>query len=103
MMIDCRLHAERLASDGSKRSFLAALDELPDGVFVVVPAWGEGVYLVCGDYLLAWSPKGYRERRRRPRFEAVRVLTPKSTVETIRAGYVPGIHRSAVDVDGGRA
>jgi hypothetical protein len=97
-VIDDRLHAERIASDRSKRSFVAALDELPVGVFVTVPVWGESSYLVRGDYLLAWSPGGYGERLRRPKGEEVRVLTPKSTVETIRAGYVPEIHASAGDV-----
>ncbi|HTU22424.1 MAG TPA: hypothetical protein VMG10_30570 [Gemmataceae bacterium] len=96
--IDDRLHAERLAPDRSKRSFVAALDDLPDGVIVALAAWGAQACLVWGDYLLAWSPGGYGERRRRPKVEAVRVLTPKSTVETIRAGYVPEIHPSAVDV-----
>ena len=96
--IDSRLHAERLAPDRSKRSFVAALDELPDGVFMAVAAWGEQAYLVRGDHLLAWSPGGYDERRRRPKGEEARVLTPKSTVGTIRAGYVPEIHPSAVDV-----
>jgi hypothetical protein len=95
-LIDDRLHAERIGPDRSKRYYVAALDDLPDGVFVVVPAWGDQAYLVRGDYLLAWSPGGYGERRRRPKGEAVRVLTPKSTVETIRAGYVPEIHLSAV-------
>jgi hypothetical protein len=93
--IDDRLHAERIALDRSKRSFMAARDDLPDGVIVAVAAWGERAYLVRGDRLLAWSPGGYGERRRRPKDEAVRVLTPKSTVETIRAGYVPEIHPSA--------
>jgi hypothetical protein len=97
-VIDDRLHTERIASDRSERSFVTALDELPDGVFVTVPAWGERAYLVQGDYLLAWSPAGYGERRRRPNGEVVRVLTPKSTMETIRAGYVPAIHPSAADV-----
>ena len=86
------------APDRSKRSFMASLDELPDGVFVTVAAWGEQAYLVWGDYLLAWSPGGYGERRRRPKGEEVRVLTPKSTVKAIRAGYVPEIHPSAVGI-----
>ncbi len=94
--IDDRLHAERVAPDRSKRSFEAAVDGLPDGVFVAVPAWGERAYLVLGDYLLAWSPGGYCERRRRPKGEEVRVLTPPSTVKAIRAGYAPEIHPSAV-------
>ncbi|OWK34756.1 hypothetical protein [Fimbriiglobus ruber] len=95
-MIDDRLHAERLTSDRTKRSYRENLDELPDGVFVTVLKWGEQAYLVYGDRLLAWSPGGYGERRRRPKGEEANVLTPKSTVETIRAGYVPEIHPSAV-------
>jgi hypothetical protein len=99
MMIDDRLHSERLASDRSersKRSFVAALDELPDGVFVTVAAWGEQAYLVRGDRLLSWSPGGYCERRLRPKGDEVRVLTPESTVRALRAGYAPEIHPSAV-------
>jgi hypothetical protein len=94
--IDDRLHAERLATDRSKRTFEAALDGLPDGVFVVVPAWGEEAYLVRGDELLAWSQGGYRERRRRPKGNDVRVLTPPTTVKAMRAGYTPELHPSAV-------
>jgi len=94
--IDRRLHSERLAANRSKRSFVAALDELPDGVLVTVAAWGEQAYLVWGDHLTAWSPGGYGKRRRRPQGEAVKVLTPPSTVAAIRAGYVPKVHPSAV-------
>jgi hypothetical protein len=94
--IDDRLHAERLAPDRSKRTFEAALDGLPDGVCVAVPAWGDEAYLVRGDELLAWSHGGYVYRRRRPQGEEVRVLTPPSTVKAIRAGYAPDLHPSAV-------
>jgi hypothetical protein len=94
--IDDRLHAERIAPDRSKRTFKAALDGLPDGVIVAVPASGQKAYLVRGDDLLAWSPGGYRERRRRLKGEEVRVLTPPSTVKAIRAGYVPEVHPSAL-------
>ena len=93
--IDDRLHAERVAPDRSKRSFVAPLDGLPDGVFVTVPAWGEEAYLVRGGYLLAWSPGGYGERRGRPKGAEVEVLTPPSTVAAIRAGYAPQVHPSA--------
>jgi hypothetical protein len=93
--IDARLHAERLAPDRSRRSFVSALDELPDGVFVTLPAWGGQAYLVWGDHLLAWSPGGYGGQRRRPKGEEVKVLTPPSTVRAIRAGYAPEVHPSA--------
>lgn len=96
--IDSRLHVERVTADRSKHTFTAALDGLPNGVFVTVAAWGEQAYLVRGACLLAWSPGGYGERRRRPKDEEVRVLTPQSTVETILAGYVPETHSSAVEL-----
>lgn len=96
--IDDRLHAERIADDRSKRSYLAALDDLPDGVIVSVATEAEQAYLVWGGRLLAWSPGGYGERRRRPKAKQVRVLTPPSTVKAIRAGYVPEVHPSAEEI-----
>ncbi len=92
--IDNRLHAERVTADRSKRCYTAALDELPDGVFVILES-EEQAYLVWGDHLFAWSPGGYRERPNRPKEEMVRVLTPPSTVAAIRAGYAPEVHVTA--------
>jgi hypothetical protein len=93
--IDNRLHGERVAADRSKHCFPAPLDELPNGVFVTLEASKERAYLVWGDCLLAWSPRGYLERRPRPKDETVSVLTPLSTVAAIRAGYNPEVHDSA--------
>ncbi len=93
--IDNRLHSERGAPDRSKHSFTTSLDGLPDGVFVTIAAWGQQAYLIWGDSLLEWSPGGYCKRRPRPDGEIVRVLTPKSTVAAIRAGYTPEVHVSA--------
>jgi hypothetical protein len=86
--IDEQLHAERLRPDGCKRTFTANLDDLPDGVFVQ-RGGGDEAWLVRGGSLLAWSPGGYREQRSRPEGEHVEVLTPRSTVAAIRAGYLP--------------
>ena len=94
--IDSRLHTERLTADRSKRSFTAALDQLPDGVFVTLKERGETAYLVWRGSLLEWSQGSYQERRPRPQCKRVRVLTPESTVEAIRAGYVPEVHTSAL-------
>jgi hypothetical protein len=94
-LIDERLHAERLTEDHAKRSFTARLEEIPDGVFVTDWTSENQAYLVLNENLLAWTPNGYRESRRKPRGKQVNVLTPESTVRTIRAGYMPGIHFSA--------
>jgi hypothetical protein len=93
--IDDRLHSERLGPDRSKRTFRAKLDELPDGVFVMLDDRGGDAYLIRGDRLLAWSPVGYRGRLPRPCGVVVTVLTPRSTVGAIRAGYEPQVHPSA--------
>src|SRR5262249_24838169 len=93
--IDSRLHAERVDAQGGKRPFQADLDRLPSGVFVTLPGQEEQAWLLWGDWLLAWSPGGYGERRTRPLGVQVAVLTPGSTVEVIRAGYVPGLDSSA--------
>jgi hypothetical protein len=95
--MDDRLHAERVAPDRSKRTFTAPIDELPDGVFVRLGGPEAIACLVRGDDLLDWSPGGYAGRRPRPVGQVVSVLTPRSTVAAIRAGYRPGIHPSAFD------
>jgi hypothetical protein len=92
--LDEQLHAERLQSDGSKRVFPANLDDLPEGVLLTRQDSWERAYLLWDGHLLAWSAGGYRERIPRPRKEEVAVLTPPSTVEAIRAGYVPEVHAS---------
>jgi hypothetical protein len=93
--IDRRLHAERVAEDGSKRVFTAGLDGLPDGVFVRQAGREETPYLVCGGDLLAWTPGGYTARIARPAKAEVQVVTPGSIVKAIVAGYVPDVHPSA--------
>jgi hypothetical protein len=92
--MDDRLHAERIAADKTKRTFVAPLDELPDGVFVTTRASPDQALLVWGGRLLAWSPGGYGEKRPRSN-ENVIVLTPASTVAALRAGYLPDVHPSA--------
>ena len=92
--IDRQLHEERLGPGGTKRMFQAALDELPDGVFVRLPGY-QPAWLVWEGQLLAWSAGGYEKRVPRLRGVKVCVLTPPSTVAAIRAGFAPGVHESA--------
>jgi hypothetical protein len=93
--IDDRLHAERVGPGRSKRTFPARLDDLPDGVFVAGPGLADEAFLTRGNSLLLWSPGGYSERRPRPVGVEVSVLTPRSIVDVIRAGFLPEVHPSA--------
>jgi hypothetical protein len=93
--IDERLHADRLGPGRSKQTFTACLDDLPDGVFVTQTGSKDQALLIKGNSLLVWSPAGYRKRLRRKKHEVVSMLTPKSTVAAIRAGFIPQIHLSA--------
>ena len=91
--LDERLHAERI--DGPR--FRAPFDDLPDGAFVLED--GEP-WLVLGSELLQWTPGGYARRRPRPSGEAL-LITPPTTVEVLRAGWVPVVpflHPSAASV-----
>ncbi len=95
--IDAQLHAERV--DPKTRGQLhhqAALDELPDGSFVLHQG---APYLVFGSDLLRWTAAGYLDRmRRRPRQRAT-LITPPSLVAVMRTGWeerlVPLFHPSA--------
>jgi hypothetical protein len=94
--IDAQLHAERLA-DGAQRHHDAALDELPDGAFVLHDG---APWLVRGAALLRWTPGGYAERTTRPAGTRAVLITPPSLVAVLRAGWddaaVPLLHPSAV-------
>jgi PAS domain-containing protein len=92
--LDRVLHEDRLAADGRQRTFRAALEALPDGVFVTLAEASAVPLLLWRGALRAWSPAGYGPAIPRPGGLAT-VLTPRSTVAAIRAGYVPGVHPSA--------
>lgn len=89
--IDARLHADRVLPDRSKRTYRAALSGLPDGAYVQF----DGVAsLVWGNRLSTWSDGGYIGRRARPMNVQVDVLTPRSIVAVLSAGYAPQLHPS---------
>ena len=86
-----RLHNDRLASPGVRRTYQAPLDSLPDGAMIELDG---APWLVLGDRLLAWSHGGYHRERDRPG-GGVTVLTPRATVAVLAAGYRPALHHSA--------
>ena len=90
--MDRVLHAERLDAR-RKRTYRAPFATLPDGVFVALDG---AAWLVRERELLAWSDSGYAERRARPLRGEADVLTPRSIVALVAAGYPVWVHPSAV-------
>jgi hypothetical protein len=94
--MDLQLHGERV-TEGTRdqRHRDAALDDLPDGAFVLRDG---APWLVLGRELLVWTPAGYGERGARPRGAPTTLITPPSLVAVLRAGWegaVPLLHPSA--------
>jgi hypothetical protein len=97
--LDVRLHAERWASARGQAARGTALDgraiaALPDGAMVSAAG---GTFAIHGDRLLPWSfgsygpPAGIGEFAR----SEIRLITPKTTVEVLKAGYRPVWHPTA--------
>jgi hypothetical protein len=81
--IDEIIHKERIAKDGSKVTYEAAIENLPDGAFLLI---GNEPYLLAGSAIHHWTPFGYDECLPLPKGE-VTVLTPRSVVNAFMAGY----------------
>ncbi len=92
--IDARLHEQRL-QNGVKRihPLRVAPAELPDGAMVVLS--GEA-YLVARGLAFRWCVSGYTAPVLLPRADGL--LTPPSTVSTLRAGFRCTLHPSVSDV-----
>jgi len=75
-----------------KRTHRAPIGDLPDGTFVVLAG---AAWLLLGAEALAWSDRGYTERRPRPSAGEVDVLTPPAIVAVFRRGYQPAVHPTA--------
>lgn len=94
--IDWLLHRERVDSVSRRQvTHTATLDTLPDGTFVTLPGKPGTPCLVLGRQLLAWTAEGYRAAHDRPRALEVVVLTPRTTVGALAAGFRPQLHPSA--------
>lgn len=90
--IDRVLHLERVRHGGGKKTYQAAVSTLPAGSIVE----HEGrPYLARTGKLRPWSFAGYGPAVSLSPATEVTVLTPKSIVQAIRAGFVPEVHESA--------
>jgi hypothetical protein len=90
--MDRILHAERVTRRKEKRTYAARLSSLPDGA--LVEHRGRAC-LKWGGRLLPWSFEGYGRAMAASPSSRVDVLTPRSIVRAIRAGFVPQVHESA--------
>ena len=86
--IDRVLHAERLDRDGRKKTYRAALSSLPDGTMV---EHAGSPHLIWRGKLRTWSFGGYGPGVNAVPDGEVDVLTPRSIVGAIRAGFVPQV------------
>lgn len=90
--MDRILHSERLEATGSKRTYRAGFDTLPDHTFVRNSG---RIARISGARIQFWSFGGYRASEARPVGIEVEVLTPPSIVAVLDAGYLPMLHTSA--------
>jgi hypothetical protein len=90
--IDRVLQSERVQRGGSKKTYETVLSSLPKGVFV---ERGGLAYLLWAGKLLPWSFAGYGPSVDGSSRSSVTVLTPKSIVLAIGAGFAPQVHESA--------
>ncbi|KXG85041.1 hypothetical protein [Agrobacterium bohemicum] len=88
--IDIILHKERLQSRRKRvNMLLSPLDELPDGAMI---AAGGNAYLTMKGKQYRWSAQGYERAHTLPFVDGL--LTPPSTLRTLKAGYRPLLHPS---------
>lgn len=85
--MDKALHAARIAR-GRQTTFRAVLRDLPAGTFVALDDRPGEAFLVDHGALHRWSHAGYGPTVAMPGTDAT-VLTPRPTVEVLRAGYAP--------------
>jgi len=86
--IDMVLHRERM-EHGRKliHAIPGPLSELPDGAVI---AMSGSAFTVSGGQAFRWTEYGYEPPQRIPRADGL--LTPPSTLMTLRAGYRPALH-----------
>jgi hypothetical protein len=92
--IDLRLHAERLDHQRNRITYIGSLASLPDAAFVVHDAQP---HLYHASRLWPWQPGGYDTGVEMPGSTEVAVLTPRSVVMTLAAGFEVQIDPTAID------
>jgi hypothetical protein len=84
--IDDILHQERMDSNGMKVTYKEQLDLLPEGSFIEHE--DKPFLILKSNLLIGWTAFGYQDSIELTKGIEVTVLTPKSIVNTFRAGYL---------------
>jgi hypothetical protein len=84
--IDEVLHKERINRNGTKATFTESCANLPNGAFVLYEG---SPFRVLDGLIFRWTPSGYEPRKPIPPTNKMTILTPRSIVNTFRAGYIP--------------
>jgi hypothetical protein len=85
--IDKILHAERI-NKGEKVTYDEDPANLPNGTFILIDG---KPYAIWGKLIYQWTPFGYEKGITLLTAKKVKVLTPKSIVNMLKAGYEPQI------------
>jgi hypothetical protein len=92
--VDRVLHGERTGAAvpvEMRGPFVA----LPEGSFIELMERPGEAWLIWRGMLHLWTPWGYARREPQGAGQLARLLTPPSTVNALRSGYVPQVHPSA--------
>jgi hypothetical protein len=84
--IDKILHKERMDKHGQKIMHQASIKNIPDGVFILMD---DKPGVIKNNLFYAWSPFGYDKGKALPNVKKLMALTPKSVINTFKAGYIP--------------
>lgn len=95
--LDHTLHNERISRDRTKPTYTEQIGNLPVGSFILLE-FNAPPYLIWEDALLAWTPGGYTRKIRRPKTREVTVLTPRSILQMLKAGFCVNVHDSASEL-----
>jgi len=102
--MDRELHIQRVESRTRRQiTFRAAISDLPDGTLICLDGEPDLPRLVIGGQLAGWTAAGYTRPVPRPGSGTGTVLTPRISVATLSAGFVPTLHKSAIQAPEGPA
>jgi hypothetical protein len=100
--MDDQLHRDRVSAQGTRPVWTARCRDLPDAAFVrwpQAPAGSPMVGLLRAGRFYSWSFDGYGAALLIAPDTLLEVLTPKSIVAILGAGYRPVLHASALGAD----